>query len=40
MVKAAPAATLVVTEADLLFEFEIVTLDPPAHLGLIDHALE
>ena len=40
MVKAAPAAAFIVTEADLLLEFEIVALDPPTHLGLIDHALE
>jgi hypothetical protein len=29
-----------VTEADLLLEFEIVAFDPPAQLGLIDHALQ
>jgi hypothetical protein len=40
MVKAAPAATFIVTEADLLFELEIVALNPPAELGLIDHALK
>src|SRR5277367_2943367 len=40
MVKASPAATFIVTEANLLLEFEIVALNSPAHLGLIDHALE
>jgi hypothetical protein len=30
MVKAAPAAAFVMTEADLLLEFEIVAFDPPA----------
>ena len=38
MVKAAPAATFIVTEADLLFELEIVALNPPAQFRLIDHA--
>jgi hypothetical protein len=36
MMKAAPAAPLVVPEADLLLEFEIVALDQPAQLGEID----
>lgn len=40
MVKAAPAATFIVAEPDLLFQLEIVSLDPPAQLGQIDHALE
>ena len=40
MVEATPAATFVVAETDLLLEFEIVTFDPPAQLGLIDHAFE
>jgi hypothetical protein len=40
MVEAAPAAALIVTEADLLLEFEVVAFDPPAQLGLIDHAFE
>ena len=40
MVEAAPAAAFIVTEADLLLEFEVVALDPPAQLGLIDHAFE
>ena len=40
MVKASPAAAFIVTEADLLLEFEIVAFDPPAQLGLIDHALQ
>src|SRR5580692_5146262 len=40
MVKASPAATFIVTEADLLLEFEIVALNSPAEFRLIDHALE
>ncbi len=40
MMEATPTTAFVVTEADFLFEFEIVALDAPAHLGLIDHALE
>jgi hypothetical protein len=40
MVKASPAAAFIVTEADLLLEFEIVTLNSPAHLSLVDHVLE
>src|SRR4249919_1333632 len=40
MVKAAPAPTFVVSEADFLLEFEIVSLNPPAQFRLIDHALE
>ena len=40
MVEAAPAAALIVTEADLLLEFEVVAFGPPAQLGLIDHAFE
>ena len=40
MVEATPAAAFVVTETDLLLEFEIVAFDPPAQLGLIDHAFE
>ena len=40
MVKASPAAAFIVTETNLLLEFEIVAFDPPAHLGPIDHAFE
>ena len=40
MVEAAPAAAFIVTEADLLLEFEVVAFDPPAQLGLIDHTFE
>ena len=40
MVKASPTAAFIVTEAHLLLEFEIIALNSPAHLGLIDHALE
>src|SRR5512134_1490111 len=35
MMKAAPAAPLVVAEADLLFELEISALEQPAQLGEI-----
>ena len=40
MVKASPTAAFIVTEAHLLLEFEIIALNSPAHLGLIDHAFE
>ena len=40
MVKATPAATLIVAEADLLLEFEIITLNPPTQFRLIDHAIK
>ena len=40
MMEAAPSASLVVPEADLLLEFLIVALDAPAHLGNIDEAAE
>jgi len=40
MMEPTPAATFVMAEADLLFEFEIVALNPPAQLDLVDHAFE
>ena len=40
MVKASPAAAFIVAEADLLFELEIVALNPPAQFRLIDQALK
>src|SRR6478609_12240676 len=40
MMEAAPAASLVVTEPDLLLELLIVALDAPAQLGQIDQPLE
>src|SRR5258708_807792 len=40
MVKAAPAAALIVPEADFLLEVLIIALDAPAHLGEIDEAAE
>src|SRR3954454_19360511 len=40
MVEAAPAASLVVGEAEFLLQFLIVTLDPPAQLGQIDEIAE
>jgi hypothetical protein len=39
VVKAAPAAALVVAEADLLLELLVVALDPPARLGGVDQTL-
>jgi hypothetical protein len=39
MMEAAPSAALVI-KPDLLLQFEIVALDPPAELGQIDQALE
>ena len=40
MMEAAPSSALVVIKPDLLLQFEIVALDPPAELGQIDQALE
>ena len=40
MMETTPSATFVMTEADLLFEFQIVALNPPAQLDLVDHAFE
>src|SRR4051812_34297642 len=40
MMEAAPVAALVVAKAELLLEFLIVPLDPPARLGDLDQALE
>ena len=40
MMKPTPAAAFVMAEANLLLEFEVVALNPPAQLGLVDHALE
>ena len=40
MVKAAPAATLVVAEAEFLLQLLIVAFDPPAQLGRIDQIAE
>src|ERR1700674_1688288 len=40
MMEAAPSSTLVMIEPNLLLQFEIVALDPPAELGQIDQALE
>src|SRR3954469_13443808 len=40
MMEAAPAAALVVAEADLLLEFLVVALDQPASLGRMDQVLE
>ena len=40
MVKAAPTTAFIMTETDLLLEFEIVALNPPAQFRLIDHALK
>ena len=40
VVEAAPAAALVVAEADLLLELLVVPLDAPAQLGLVDEVVE
>ena len=40
MMKAAPAAPLVVAETDLLFELEIIALDQPAQLGERDQSID
>jgi hypothetical protein len=40
MMKAAPAAALVMAKADFLLEFLIVALDAPAHHGEIDKIAE
>ena len=40
MMEAAPSSALVMIKPDLLLQFEVVALDPPAELGQIDQALE
>src|SRR6266852_4643486 len=40
MMKAAPAASLIVSEPDLLLELLIVALDAPAQFGEIDQLAE
>src|SRR3954451_17404355 len=40
MVEAAPAASLVVSKTQFLFELLVVAFDPPAQLGQIDQAVE
>src|SRR3954467_15856941 len=40
MMEAAPAAALVVAEADLLLELLVIALDQPARLGGMDQVLE
>jgi hypothetical protein len=40
LVKAAPAMSLAESETDFLPEFEIVVLNPPAQLCLIDCAFK
>jgi hypothetical protein len=40
MVKATPTAAFIMTETKFLLEFEIISLDPPAKFGLIDHTCE
>src|SRR5712671_916039 len=40
MMEAAPAAALIVAEADFLLEVVIIALDAPAQLGEIDEAAE
>src|SRR4051795_5602071 len=38
--EAAPAASLVVSKTQFLFELLVIALDPPAQLGQIDQAIE
>ena len=38
--KASPTSTFIMPEPDLLFQFQIILLDPPAQLGGIDKAGE
>src|ERR1700761_5189418 len=40
MMKAAPVAALVVAKTELLLQFLVVALDPPARLGDLDQPLE
>src|SRR4051794_20443462 len=40
MMEAAPAAALIVSQAEFLFELLVIALDPPAQLGQIDQAIE
>jgi hypothetical protein len=40
VVKAPPTSAFVVAQPNLLLEFEIIALDPPAQLGQVDQALE
>jgi hypothetical protein len=40
MVKAPPTSAFVMAQPNLLLEFEIIALDPPAQLGQVDQALE
>src|SRR5918912_3520579 len=40
MMEAAPAAPLVVSQAQFLFQLLVIALDPPAQFGEIDQALE
>jgi len=40
MVETAPSAAFIVAQSHFLLQFEIVTLDPPAELGKIDHTFE
>ena len=40
VVKAAPTAPFVITQAELLFELLVIALDPPSQLGDINQLLE
>src|SRR3954453_8828295 len=40
MMEAAPAASLVMSKAEFLFELLVIALDPPAQFGQIDQAIE
>src|SRR3954463_3394597 len=40
MMEAAPAASLIVSKAEFLFQLLIIAFDPPAQLGQIDQAIK
>jgi hypothetical protein len=40
MMETAPAASLVVSKAQFLFQLLIIALDPPAQLGQIDQTIK
>jgi hypothetical protein len=40
MVETTPTPAFIVAQSDSLFQFEIITLNPPAQFRLIDHAFE
>src|SRR3954465_3667916 len=40
MMEATPAASLVMSQAEFLFQLLVIALDPPTQLGQIDQAIE